>query len=61
MREAYRLQKNELEQQLGAQNRQLIIFFIFTGKELVEQGIVTDKMKTVLGAIVKQISSAGRL
>lgn len=61
MREAYRLQKNELEQQLGAQNSQLVVFFIFTGRELVEQRIVTDKMKTVLGAIVKQISSAGRL
>jgi hypothetical protein len=56
MREAYRLQKNELEQLLVNQNRQLVLFFIFTGKELVGQEMVTAKMKAVLDLIVKQIS-----
>jgi ribonuclease P protein component len=56
MREAYRLQKNEFEQLLVDQDRQLIVFFIFTGKELVEQQVVNAKMKTVLSLIVKQIS-----
>jgi hypothetical protein len=59
MREAYRLQKNELEQLLVAQSRQLIVFFIFTGKELVEQEVVTAKMKTILSLVLKQISQAG--
>jgi ribonuclease P protein component len=60
MREAYRLQKSELEQLLITQTRQLIVFFIFTGKELVAQQVVTAKMKAVLSVIVKQISSADR-
>jgi hypothetical protein len=59
MREAYRLQKNELEQLLQTQNRQLILFCIFTGKELADQELVIAKMKTVLNMIVKKISTEG--
>jgi ribonuclease P protein component len=60
MREAYRLQKHQLEQLLVTQNRQLILFFIFTGKELVDQEVVTAKMKTILDMIVKKISTSGK-
>ena len=34
IREAYRLQKNELQEKLKEQKRQLNVFFIYTGKEL---------------------------
>ena len=33
-REAYRLQKNNLQDKLKEQNRKLNVFFIYTGKEL---------------------------
>ena len=33
-REAYRLQKNELQDQLKEQNRRLNVFFIYIGKEM---------------------------
>ena len=34
IKEAWRLQKNELKEQLKKQNRKLNVFFIYTGKEL---------------------------
>lgn len=34
IREAYRLQKNKLQDQLKEQNRKLNVFFIYTGKEV---------------------------
>ena len=51
MREAYRLQKNELQNSLQQHNRQLIVFLMYTGNELPEQKLVAEKM----GAVIKRL------
>ena len=43
IREAWRLQKNELQQKLKEKNQQLHVFFIFTGKELPDYKLIADK------------------
>jgi ribonuclease P protein component len=43
IREAYRLQKNELQQKLKDANLQLNVFFIFTGKEVPDYKLVFEK------------------
>ncbi|HEX8332587.1 MAG TPA: ribonuclease P protein component [Segetibacter sp.] len=48
LREAYRLQKNELQNQLESKNKQLAIFFIYTGKELPLLTDIIEKLKAVL-------------
>jgi len=51
MREAYRLQKNELQNSLRQHNRQLIVFLMYTGNELPEHKLVVEKM----GAVIKRL------
>ena len=34
LRESYRLQKNQLKEVMVKQNKQLLVFFLYTGKEL---------------------------
>jgi ribonuclease P protein component len=48
LREAYRLQKNELQHQLKSTNLQLAIFFIYTGKEVPLLTDIMEKVKAVL-------------
>jgi ribonuclease P protein component len=48
LREAYRLQKNELQLKLEGDNKQLAIFFIYTGKELPVINDLKDKIKVIL-------------
>ncbi len=52
IREAYRLQKNELQQNRAGKIDQLTIFFIYTGKELPEFRLVFDKMKLTLQRLI---------
>lgn len=40
MREAYRLQKNELQVYLEQQNLRLSVFILYTGKDLPEYPVV---------------------
>ena len=54
MREAYRLQKKELQEKLSASNKCMIVFFIYTGKELPDQKMVADKISSVLKALVNE-------
>lgn len=49
MREAYRLHKHELYQQL--EKRQLAVFFIFVGKELMDYPAIEKSMKKSLQRI----------
>lgn len=49
-REAWRLQKNILQDRLAEQNRKLNVFFIYTGKELP---VYEDVYKSVNTALVK--------
>ena len=54
LREAYRLQKAELQQVLEKNNQQMSVFFLYNGKELAAQGLIMDKMKVALQRLVKQ-------
>jgi len=47
MRETYRLQKHPLEQLLIQQNKALVLFILFTGKELPEYSLVKEKMDLI--------------
>ena len=53
MREAYRLQKNDLQFQLSSINKSVHLFFIYTGKEIPEYKLIFEKTGTVLKRIVK--------
>lgn len=48
VREAWRLQKNELKQKLKERNLQLHVFFIFTGKELPNYKLIAEKTAIAL-------------
>jgi len=48
MRETYRLQKSELEQLLLQKNKKLVIFILYTGKEVPEYDLVNEKMNLIL-------------
>lgn len=54
IREAYRLQKAELQQILEKNNQQMSVFFLYNGKELPAHELVIDKMKAALQRLVKQ-------
>ena len=47
-KEAYRLQKNDLQQTLESRGRKLAVFFLYTGKDLPAYELIKDKMKVVL-------------
>jgi ribonuclease P protein component len=47
-REAWRLQKQSLLEQLLTQKKQLAIFFIYTGKELPEYSMISAKMHLII-------------
>jgi ribonuclease P protein component len=53
-REAYRLLKKPLQEGLEEKGRSLILFIIYTGKELPEYPLVTQKMGLVLQKLVKE-------
>ena len=54
-REAWRLQKNELKEKLKISNKQLNVFFIYTGKELPDFTIVKEKVAVVLKKLADKI------
>lgn len=53
MREAYRLQKNELQLLPELNKNTLALFFIYVGKELPEYEWVYEKMGVVLKRLIK--------
>ncbi len=55
MREAYRLQKNELQLQLNEQQKSLLVFIMFTGNELPQYDLVFSKMGAVIKRLLKEI------
>lgn len=58
MREAYRLQKAELEQALQTKQRRLALFLIYTGKDLPEYALIKEKMDVVLKKLVQTITKS---
>ena len=53
MREAWRLQKNELQLSPLLTNQSLKVFLIFTGKELPEYAMVHQKITSVITRLIK--------
>ena len=56
IRESYRLQKKFLQDILKEKNQQLALFLIYTGKELPEYKMVSDKIELILHRIAKGIA-----
>lgn len=54
MREAYRLQKNELQTRLNEQKQSLHVFIMFTGNELPQYDLVFTKMGNVVKRLIKE-------
>ena len=55
MKEAYRLQKNTLQQLVAAKEKQLTVFFIYIGKEVPAQIMVIDKLNQILKRLQKMV------
>lgn len=55
MREGYRLQKTDLEEFLKKNNLQLALFWIYTGREMADQQLISQKVKTVLDQLMKKL------
>ena len=55
-REAYRLQKGPLLQRLEEKGRSMAVFFLYTGKELPEYAIVSEKIGVALQKLIKEIA-----
>lgn len=56
MRESYRLQKNQLQTFIEGKGKSLLLFFIYTGKEIPDYDAVYKKTGTVLKRILKQVN-----
>ena len=56
MKEAYRLQRFELEQALSADPRRFLIFFIYIAKELPTYQVVFEKTTLVIDRLIKLAS-----
>lgn len=56
-REAYRLQKQALQDQLKEKNQALSVFFIYVGKELPDQQMVSGKIGSALQKLLKETRS----
>jgi len=52
-REAYRMQKNTLQQKLLESQKQLNVFFIYTGKEMPDYLLIKDKTTKILNRLIK--------
>ena len=60
MREAYRLQRHDLENQLVVNNRQLVMFFVYTGKEIAGQEEVAARMRVLLNMVANRPEVSGK-
>jgi ribonuclease P protein component len=58
IREAWRLQKNELEEKVKTSVKKLNVFFIYTGKELPDFTMVKDKVSVALKKLVDKIDES---
>jgi len=57
-REAYRLQKNPLQETLKETKLQLNLFFIYTGKELPVFNTVKEKVNVILNKLSKIVNES---
>ena len=54
-REAYRLQKQPLLDRLKEKGLSMAVFFIYTGKDLPDYGIVTEKIGVALQKLIREV------
>ena len=59
MREAWRLQKNKLQDHLEEHNEQLSVFILYMGKELPEYELVFEKTGIIINRLIKFIDAKG--
>lgn len=57
MREAYRLQKQDLQKTLGNNEKSLVLFFIYTGNALPSYSLLFKKMHVSLNRLAEAIQS----
>lgn len=48
MREAYRLQKNELQNKIESKEQSLAVFVLYVGKELPDYSLVFEKFQSII-------------
>ncbi|WP_301922721.1 ribonuclease P protein component [Ferruginibacter sp.] len=53
MKEAYRLQKNDLKNDVDAVNKQLVIFLMYVGKDISGYPLITEKINSILKRLQK--------
>lgn len=58
IRESLRLQKNELENSLITNNKQLSLFLIYTGNELPDYKVIFDNCAVILKKLTKTINAS---
>ena len=59
MREAWRLQKNKLQDHLQVQDQKLSVFILYMGKELPEYELVFEKTGTIINRLIKLTDATG--
>lgn len=60
MKEAYRLQKNRLQETLSVEPANLSVFIIYIAKELPAYSLVFEKTSLVLNRLIKLASEPKR-
>ncbi|MEO5941889.1 MAG: ribonuclease P protein component [Ferruginibacter sp.] len=53
IRESWRLQKNELQEHLQANNKKLSVFILYTNKEIPDYDFVFEKITHVVNRLIK--------
>ena len=56
LREAWRLQKNSLQEKLTLEQKQLAVFIIYTGKELPAYATVKEQVAVILNKLLKRLN-----
>lgn len=56
MREAYRLQKNELLQQIKSNSKSLAVFFIYVGNELPDYTFIFEKTGKAIKHLIRIVN-----
>jgi ribonuclease P protein component len=58
LKESYRLQKNELDNGLKNSNNNLLVFFIYTDKEIPDLKTISDKIQSSIKRLQKIVNES---
>jgi ribonuclease P protein component len=56
-KEAYRLQRGDLQQHLQVTHRSLVLFLVYTGKDLPAHSLISEKIGVILQKLIKEAGS----